>query len=140
MAIPISDIENGESGASVRAKLNDVIAQTNTMPLKVWRGLLTQTGTDDPVAVVLVNTLGGDIVWARQADGVYLGTLAGAYPLAKTIITPLSSADPITTGFAVQTARQTDDVIRIRTATFAAPHTLTDGVLSSYPLEIAVYP
>jgi hypothetical protein len=52
---------------------------------KVYRALLTQSGTDDPVATVLENSLGGDVVWTRDTTGFYFGTLAGAFPIDKTL-------------------------------------------------------
>jgi hypothetical protein len=52
---------------------------------KVYRALLTQTGTDAPVATVLENTLGASVVWTRDDVGAYRATLAGAFPAAKTI-------------------------------------------------------
>jgi hypothetical protein len=57
---------------------------------KVYTALLTQEGTDAPVATVLENTL-GDIVWTRSMEGVYLGTLIGAFTTDKTFIPPYSA-------------------------------------------------
>jgi len=58
---------------------------TNTVrPYKVYTALLTQTGTNAPVATVLENTLGGDIIWSYSGTGSYLGTLAGAFTSQKT--------------------------------------------------------
>ena len=39
------------------------------IPYKVYTALLTQTGTDAPVATVLQNTLGFNIVWRYEAGG-----------------------------------------------------------------------
>lgn len=44
-------------------------------PYKVYTALLTQTGTNAPVATVLENTLGGDIIWSYAGVGSYIGTL-----------------------------------------------------------------
>lgn len=52
---------------------------------KIYVALLSQTGTDAPVATVLKNTLGGTIVWTYSNFGRYIGTLAGAFT-ANTII------------------------------------------------------
>ena len=52
---------------------------------KVYKALLTQTGTAAPTAVVLENTL-GDIVWTRDGIGQYLGTLSSAFTLNKTAL------------------------------------------------------
>ncbi len=46
---------------------------------KEYTALLTQSGTDDPVATVLANDLGGTVVWTRDNTGIYIGTLAGAF-------------------------------------------------------------
>lgn len=43
-------------------------------PYKVYTALLTQTGTNTPVATVLENTLGYDIVWNRLNAGGYTAT------------------------------------------------------------------
>jgi hypothetical protein len=50
--------------------------------------LLAQTGTDDPTATVLKNELGGTVVWTRSRAGLYIGTLAGAFPSGRTILPP----------------------------------------------------
>ena len=54
--------------------------------VKVYRALLTQTGTDAPVATVLENTLGGEVVWTRDGTGSYLATLANAFTANKTLV------------------------------------------------------
>ena len=54
------------------------------LPYKVYTALLTQSGTNAPVATVLENTFGGDIVWSYSSTGSYLGTLAGAFTSQKT--------------------------------------------------------
>lgn len=51
----------------------------------VYTALLTQSGTDAPVATVLQNTLGGTVVWTRNGVGDYTGTLTGAFLAGKTI-------------------------------------------------------
>ena len=45
----------------------------------VYTALLSQSGTDDPVATVLQNTLGGTVAWTRAAAGQYSGTKTGAF-------------------------------------------------------------
>lgn len=51
---------------------------------KIYRALITQTGTNNPTIIVLENTLGGDIVWTRTSQGFYKGTLANAFDDNKT--------------------------------------------------------
>lgn len=56
---------------------------------KSYVAVLTQTETDNPVATVFnaddSNFL-GNIVWTRTGVGNYAGTLAGALPDAKTLV------------------------------------------------------
>lgn len=56
-------------------------------PYKVYTALLTQTGTDAPVATVLENTLGGTPVWSYSAVGDYTLTATGLLTSAKTTLT-----------------------------------------------------
>ncbi|OGI93532.1 hypothetical protein A3A03_02290 [Candidatus Nomurabacteria bacterium RIFCSPLOWO2_01_FULL_40_18] len=64
-----------------------------TAGVKVYRALLTQSGTDAPVATVLENTLGGTVVWLRDGVGYYYGTLTGAFPEGKTLVISSANAD-----------------------------------------------
>lgn len=81
---------------SYRDKLIDIDLQTlaeavdNIAPspsaYKVYTALLTQTGTDAPVATVLENTLGGPLVWDYAGTGQYYATLIGAFTVDKTTV------------------------------------------------------
>ncbi|KAB5492001.1 DUF7151 family protein [Flagellimonas hadalis] len=51
-----------------------------------YASLISQTGTDDPVSSVLDNSLGLNIVWARESQGRYLGTLDRSIDIGKTVI------------------------------------------------------
>jgi hypothetical protein len=53
---------------------------------KVYTALLSQNGTNAPIATVLENTLGGTVVWSRASTGVYTGTLAGTFTTNKSMI------------------------------------------------------
>jgi hypothetical protein len=66
----ITDLYNGAGGG---------------LPYKSYSALVTQTGTDNPVATVLSNDLGGTVVWTRDSVGNYSATLAGAFTENKTI-------------------------------------------------------
>lgn len=59
---------------------------TGSAGYKVYTALLTQTGQDAPVAIVLENTIGA-IVWTRNNPGEYTGTLNNSFPENKTFIT-----------------------------------------------------
>jgi hypothetical protein len=54
-------------------------------PYKVYAALLTQTGTNAPVATVLENTI-GNIVWTRGSTGYYIATLSAAFTTNKTVV------------------------------------------------------
>ena len=54
-------------------------------PYKVYTALLTQSGTNAPVATVLENTL-GDIVWSYNSIGIYHATSIGSFTENKTIL------------------------------------------------------
>ena len=51
---------------------------------KEYVALLTQSGTDAPVATVLYNDLGGAVVWTYSSVGEYIGILVGAFTANKT--------------------------------------------------------
>ena len=51
--------------------LNDKPSGGYEPPYKVYTALLTQSGTDAPVATVLENTLGFTPVWSRERAGTY---------------------------------------------------------------------
>ncbi len=46
-------------------------ANNNAPAYKVYTALLSQSGTDAPVANVLENTLGSEVVWTRSGVGAY---------------------------------------------------------------------
>lgn len=53
---------------------------------KKYVALMTQSGSGNPVATVLENTLGGTVVWTRTSSGSYKGELSGAFTTDKTVI------------------------------------------------------
>ncbi len=120
-----------KNSAGVTAKLattSDISA-----PYLVYTALLTQSGTDAPVATVLENTLGGTVVWTRTGDGQYTGTLAGAYTENKTYISALY---PTANFNEFRFNRATDNTIVIQSEGD------TDYGYATIPmyLEIRVYP
>ena len=95
--------------------------------------LLTQSGTDAPVATVLENTLGGTVVWTRNDAGDYSCTLTGAFTEDKTAIT-----NNLTAGFATYFFWNDADTIRVNTTDNLG--NFIDGALVSNTVEIRVYP
>jgi len=104
---------------------------------KVWRGLLSQTGTDAPTAIVLENSLGGDIVWTYSSTGIYLGTLVGAFPANKTFTIGSASHDGSNLSFSVP-RRASDNIVGVVSVT--SSNVLTDSLLLANELQILVYP
>lgn len=110
--------------------------------IKQYVAVLNQSGTDDPVATVLVNTLGGDVVWTRSGLGGYLGNLTGAFTVGKTTsLTPfiLNGGDGL-----IITMESTVNSFQILTyfwslSEFVAP-TPSDSILNNTIINITVYP
>lgn len=104
-------------------------------PYKVYTALLTQSGTNAPVATVLENTL-VNIVLTRNGPGQYQSQILG-FPLNKVWVYLKSS---------VPEAKETNIIyissrIFIQTYTLNASHIISsvDDKLNNTPLEIRVY-
>lgn len=65
----IINVPSTGAGRKTLAYVEDV------RPYKVYTALLTQTGTAAPVATVLENTLGVNIIWIRSGIGAYRAVL-----------------------------------------------------------------
>jgi hypothetical protein len=65
------------------------------IPYKIYNAILTQSGNSAPVATVLQNTLGGTVVWTRYSEGLYLGTLTGAFTPNKTLVQATNSTNNV---------------------------------------------
>ena len=106
-------------------------------PAKVYRALVSQSGANDPSAIVLENSLGGDVVWTRTQAGFYLGTLAGAFPAVNKLFTrPDNNYGYFygPDGPNIQLTRMSIDAVGITIGSSE------DGYLSKTPIEILVYP
>lgn len=65
------------------ACLVSAISQKNSSAPKVYRALLNQTGTNDPVPIVLENSI-GPVTWQRNSQGIYVAFYNnGAWPSAN---------------------------------------------------------
>jgi hypothetical protein len=100
-----------------------------------YTALLSQTGTDAPVATVLENTLGGAVVWSYDGVGDYYGTLTGAFPDSNKLFIIYGS--PSSQGTFIQSGY--NNVNSVFLATFNNSVTDTDGLLDHTPIEIRVY-
>ena len=99
----------------------------------VYTALLTQTGTDAPVATVLQNTLGGTVVWSYSSIGIYTGTLAGVFTNNKTIGMLPIRLDSGTQELSASLVRATDNTI-----TYS--HADGDDLGYSVFISVLVYP
>lgn len=119
----------------------DLLAYSTPTGVKTYRALLTQTGTDAPVATVLENTLGGTVVWTRDDLGTYLGTLADAFTANKTALSVGTNTQSV--GLSMTALRGSSSEVTIVTATFtpAGPSfDPADELLTGTPIEVLVYP
>ena len=131
-------------------KLSPVGSSQSGNGAKVYRALLTQTGTDDPVATVLENTLGGEVVWARTSTGIYKATLTGAFPADKVFcyIQGTIDGDNFDGNGTVHlfTANRGADNNTVRVCTLMgsmtipSPWALADDMLVGQSVEFSVYP
>lgn len=64
----------------------DLPADSSQGSYKIYVALITQDNESGPTVKKLLNTLGGDIVWTRTAQGRYQGVLAGAFTADKTYL------------------------------------------------------
>ena len=104
---------------------------------KVYSALLSQSGTSNPTATVLENTI-GNIVWARADIGRYSGTLTGAFTADKTfILTNGGWKSGVYGGWLYFETAYNDSVVSLQQdASNLSPQ---DG-FSKQEIEIRVYP
>lgn len=126
-------LELVQGSGSVKSTVNAI----KNGAVKVYRALLSQSGTDAPVAVVLENTLGGVPIYSRSSSGVYAATLSGAFPLGKTVVR--ASVDFWNSNcYYIGVGLKDDSNIDIESRRFdASPSDLGDGYSV---LEVLVYP
>jgi len=108
------------------------IKTLNNVSYKHYIALLYQTGTSDPTAYVLENTLSSGITWVRDAVGEYLGTLTGEFTQYKTAIFCNN-----TYYGELLASRKNSNVVQVYT--FDSSGTAADGQLNYNTIEIRVY-
>lgn len=121
----------GDGTISFPYVINNVTVDSR--PYKVYTALLTQTGTNAPVATVLENTLGGTVVWSRLSTGIYFGTLNSAFTLDKTFVSASKEA------FSLFINISPDTTNRVQINTTNNSGTLVDGGMNKMSIEIRVY-
>lgn len=125
----------------IYTKLIEVIRRLNVLlansgSSKVYKALITQSGTDAPVATVLVNTLSGTPVWSYSSTGRYVLTLTAEFTTAKTsvFINATNAADG---GYLFGIFRANTDEVNVSSSSAGV---LSDDVLNDTPIIIEVFP
>ena len=103
---------------------------------KVYTALLTQSGTNAPVATVLENTLGGDIVWTRLGVGTYQGELISAFEFGKTFVIVSNASTNAALGIDLES--DAPNLIYITQINLLDNNSPADG-LGVVPIKIEVY-
>jgi hypothetical protein len=116
-----------------------ILSGLDVRPYKVYTALLTQSGTEAPVATVLENTLGGEVVWSYVGVGDYRGTLSNTFTENKTY--PIGSFnenyDPFSQAMLACFLRLNSNQVLIQTAVSNGDS--SNNLLSQTPIEIRVY-
>jgi hypothetical protein len=117
------------SGNATWKDLNSIL------PYKVYTALLTQTGTTEPTAIVLENTL-GPITFVYNGTGTYAVLSSGLFTTNKTafFITPNNAGTGGGTAIQALTPSQANLWSYLTNTGFGI-----DGVLNTATLEIRVY-
>ena len=113
----------------------------SVLPYKVYSALLSQNGTSDPVATIMQNTLGANIVWTRTSTGVYLGTCTGQLTVDKTVI--FTQANTSLIGLIYPSINTPGDDVTIETGFYDNTNPnfplYSDDILANTFVEIRVY-
>ena len=104
----------------------------DSRPYKVYTALLNQTGTAAPVATVLENTLGEDVVWTYNSEGNYSTTIS-----YQTI--PVSFLTNNNINIIAFCINEFSTVSVLTTYSINFPDENADGQLIDTPIEIRVY-
>ena len=109
---------------------------------KVYKALLTK---DDivvaaPTVTVKENSLGA-VVWTRQSDGVYVGTLAGAFPSGARVLARggVTQSANDSQWIVYKVARLTNDTVILTGWDVQNAEAAVDGDFYEVPVEITVY-
>lgn len=134
----VSSITPNNVGEQIKSTVDyidqEIQANISTPNYKIYRAILTQTGTNAPVATVLENTV-GNIVWTRNSPGNYSATLVGTFLANKTYYHTFGTSNSFNR---VYTNRLNDDVMTIISISEDFT-TYLDNELFNFPIEIIVY-
>lgn len=113
----------------------------DSRPYKVYTALLTQSGTDAPVATVLENTFGDTVTYQRNSIGnYYISTNFELIPSKTTIEINLNGNYDCTSANPYTFSYNKDDNFSIILRTGEGDYTPIDGVICGIAyIEIRVY-
>ncbi len=114
------------------------IADLATGGIKIWRGLITQTGTSAPTAIELENTLGGTISFTYISTGIYTIEGTGLFTTNKTFVTPKWETLRQGSNYATVSV-QTSNTNQLSLNSYLNG-AAGDALFTSHPVEIIVYP
>lgn len=122
-------------------KINEIIDKLNNTTssnYKVYRGLISQSSTNHPTALILENTLGLTPDWIRDSDGSY------RLNLGNNIIPDLNKVFVMINnnygeGYSFAAYADSGAANRISIATFNNLNIPSDNLLSNTSLEIIIY-
>jgi hypothetical protein len=113
-----------------------VNAIIDTSPVKAYYSFLTQTGTNAPVANILVDTLSNPI-WEYSAVGTYTINKSNTFTSGKTA--PFSAITYDISGNKITAEWTSVSVITIKTYAAADTTVLANDVLSNQEFNIEIY-
>ena len=134
--LSVSAIETDACAKSQRINIdiNRIIALINAQSGFVYRGLLTQTSTNNPTAV-LDSTNSVTIAWTRNSVGNYTGTLSGTFtPLTVNNVFALSNSNA---NYLCKVNYASASTISVVTSD-SATDTPADGLLSNTPIQLSI--
>lgn len=118
-----------------------IVSYTYINP-RVYKGLITQSGgTGDPTTVVLQNSLDVSVTPTRDNNGTYVLTASGNIFTANKTMVTLGANDfaTLATSRAFYGIRRIDNT-KIELKAFDGDGFESDGLMSSMPITIEVYP
>lgn len=138
----ISGTSTNTQYPSAKLLYDQLALKQNASTVKVYRALLSQSGTSAPTAIVLENTLGETPTFSRVTFGTYfINTVEEIFTENKTIILngrAVVSGPGGNTCFSLMYWQATS-LCSISTI-LASNSVATDGALDSHYIEIMVYP
>ena len=107
---------------------------------KVYTALISQSGINDPTAIVLENTLGAPVTFSRAGDGTYYITCSdfNFFTINKTFICPIVTDDALKRYIMRPVSPTTIELVTYNNFTLTPPVPV-DSLLSDDGLEIRVY-